>query len=54
MSSYTVVQVSDTHLSRTHGYFYDNWLAFLAEMEALTPDLVLHCGDLRFNAPYAP
>ena len=54
MSSYTVVQVSDTHLSRTHGYFYDNWLAFLAEMEALTPDLVLHCGDLSFNAPDAP
>ena len=54
MSSYTVVQVSDTHLSRTHGYFYDNWLAFLAEMETLAPDLVLHSGDLSFNAPDAP
>ena len=54
MSSYTVVQVSDTHLSRTHGYFYDNWLAFLAEMEALTPDLVLHCGGLSFNARTRP
>ena len=51
MSTNTIVQVSDTHLSRTHGYFHDNWLAFLAEMEALQPDLVVHSGDLSFNTP---
>ena len=54
MSSHSVVQVSDTHLSPTHGYFYDNWLVFLEEMDALGPDLVLHTGDLCFNAPDEP
>lgn len=54
MSSHSVVQVSDTHLSPTHGYFYDNWLVFLEEMDALGPDLVLHTGDLCFNAPDVP
>ena len=51
MSSHVVVQVSDTHLSRSHAYFQDNWLAFVDEIEALGPDLVVHSGDLAFNAP---
>ncbi|MFN4089828.1 MAG: metallophosphoesterase family protein [Alphaproteobacteria bacterium] len=54
MAAFTVVQVSDTHLSRTHAYFQDNWEAFLGEMADLRPDLVLHSGDVSFNGPDAP
>ena len=54
MSRYTVVQVSDTHLSGTHAYFQDNWDAFVIEMVELRPDLVIHSGDVTFNAPDAP
>src|SRR3546814_13743805 len=54
MAAFTIVQVSDTHLSRTHAYFQDNWEVFLDEMAALKPDLVLHSGDVSFNGPAAP
>ena len=54
MTALTIVQVSDTHLSRTHAYFQDNWEVFLDEMAALRPDLVLHSGDVSFNGPDAP
>ena len=54
MTTHTVVQVSDTHLSATHAYFQDNWDAFVEEMEVLQPDLVIHTGDVTFNAPDAP
>lgn len=49
-----VVQVSDTHLSRTHAWFHDNWLAFRDEMDRLRPDLIVHSGDVSFNGPDAP
>ena len=29
MTALRIVQVSDTHLSRTHAYFYDNWRVFV-------------------------
>ncbi|MES2710252.1 MAG: metallophosphoesterase [Pseudomonadota bacterium] len=48
-----LIHVSDTHLSRTHGYFTDNWRAFKAEMEAAPPDALVHGGDLSFNGPVA-
>lgn len=54
MTAHTVVQVSDTHLSATHAYFQDNWDAFIEEMERLRPDLVIHTGDVTFNAPDVP
>lgn len=54
MSSATVVLVSDSHLGRNHAYFQDNWEAFLAEMEILKPDLVIHGGDVSFNGPDVP
>ncbi|MET4700256.1 3',5'-cyclic AMP phosphodiesterase CpdA [Constrictibacter sp. MBR-5] len=54
MPAFTIVQVSDTHLSRTHAYFQDNWEIFLEEMARLNPDLVLHSGDVSFNGPDAP
>ncbi len=49
-----IVQVSDTHLSETHAYFIDNFDVFVAEMEALKPDLIVHTGDISFNGPARP
>jgi 3',5'-cyclic AMP phosphodiesterase CpdA len=50
----TIVQVSDTHLSRTHAYFIDNFRVFEAEMAALKPELIVHTGDISFNGPARP
>ncbi len=49
-----LVQVSDTHLSPTHGYFAQNWAAFRAAMREAPPDLLVHSGDIAFNAPVVP
>ncbi|MBL8574932.1 MAG: metallophosphoesterase [Hyphomicrobiaceae bacterium] len=49
--SITFVQVSDTHLSRTHAWFNGNWPVFLGEVGRLMPDLVVNSGDLSFNGP---
>ena len=46
-----IVHVSDTHLSPTHAYFAMNWAAFRDDMKAAPPDLLVHGGDLAFNAP---
>ena len=46
-----IVHVSDTHLSPTHTYFAMNWDGFRAAMAAAPPDLLVHGGDLAFNAP---
>ena len=54
MTSFNVVQVSDTHISQSHAYFIHNWECFLEEMDALRPDLVVHSGDVTFNGPDAP
>jgi len=51
MNRIRIVHVSDTHLSPTHSYFDVNWDAFRAAMAADPPDLVVHGGDLAFNAP---
>ena len=51
MSAIRIVHVSDTHLSPTHAYFRVNWDAFRAHMAASPPDLLIHGGDLAFNAP---
>ncbi len=53
MATTRIVHVSDTHLSPTHQYFAMNWDAFRAEMAANPPDLLVHGGDLAFNAPEA-
>jgi len=51
MTKFRVVHVSDTHLSPTHAYFAMNWAAFRDEIAAAPPDLVVHGGDMAFNAP---
>lgn len=54
MGALRLVQVSDTHLSPTHGYFADNWAVFAEAMRADPPDLIVHGGDVAFNGPAAP
>jgi 3',5'-cyclic AMP phosphodiesterase CpdA len=52
--TFTIVQVSDTHLSETHAYFFDNFRVFAEEMALLKPDLIVHTGDISFNGPARP
>jgi 3',5'-cyclic AMP phosphodiesterase CpdA len=44
-----IVQVSDTHLSRTHQDFADNNKRIAASIAALKPDLIIHTGDVSMN-----
>jgi 3',5'-cyclic AMP phosphodiesterase CpdA len=50
----TIVQVSDTHLSRTHAWFTANWPVFVEEMRTLSPDFIVNSGDISFNGPDRP
>lgn len=54
MGALTILQVSDTHLSRTHAYFQDNWDAFVDCVAEEKPDLVFVTGDMCFNGPANP
>jgi len=54
VSAFTAFQVSDTHLSRTHGYFQDNWDAFVECVDEEKPDIVFVTGDMCFNGPANP
>ena len=46
-----VIHVTDTHLSRSHAYFIDNWRIFCDIVAADPPDLLIHTGDVSFNGP---
>ena len=46
-----IVHVTDTHLSRSHAYFVDNWEIFCEIIAADPPDLIIHSGDVSFNGP---
>lgn len=50
----TILQISDTHLSRSHAYFQDNWDAFVDHVAAEPPDFVFVTGDMCFNGPVNP
>ena len=54
MPQVRLIHVSDTHLSRSHAYFADNWAAFGRILRANPPDLLVHGGDIAFNAPAVP
>ena len=54
MTGLRIVHVSDTHLSRTHAYFYDNWRVFVDAMIADPPDLIIHTGDISLNGMHQP
>lgn len=44
--AFSLVQVSDTHLSPNRPQYTDNWRLVAAAVTALQPDLVVHTGDL--------
>jgi 3',5'-cyclic AMP phosphodiesterase CpdA len=46
-----VVLLSDTHLSPTHGFFWENRRLTCAALNADPPDLVIVNGDLCINGP---
>jgi 3',5'-cyclic AMP phosphodiesterase CpdA len=49
-----IVQVSDTHLSRSRAYFQDNWEVFLDCMRTERPDFIFVTGDMCLNGPKDP
>lgn len=51
MSSFSLIQISDTHLSRARPQFVANFEAAAAEIARLSPDLVVHTGDIAVEAP---
>jgi 3',5'-cyclic AMP phosphodiesterase CpdA len=50
----SILQVSDSHLSETHAWFWLNWPVFLGEVGRRAPTFVLHTGDVSFNGPDRP
>ncbi|MHA3979393.1 metallophosphoesterase family protein [Halovulum sp. GXIMD14794] len=54
MSSFSLIQISDTHLSRARPQFVANFEAAAAEIARLSPDLVVHTGDIAVEAPERP
>lgn len=51
MTPVAIVQLSDTHLSRSRPFFQFNFEAALKEIAAIKPDLVIITGDLALNGP---
>ena len=49
MATFTLIQVSDTHLSRERPFFVPNWDAVVAHVNAARPDLLLNTGDIALN-----
>ncbi len=49
MSSIRVTQITDTHLSRHHGFFYGNYRRLVDRVNASNPHLVLNTGDLSLD-----
>ena len=44
------VQISDTHLSQDKPHFSDNWALLAAWIADHHPALVIHTGDVTFDA----
>lgn len=51
MSTFTLAQLSDTHLSPSRPFFQFNYEIVLEELAAVKPDHVVITGDLGLNAP---
>ena len=51
---FRLIQISDTHLSDRQGFFVSNYLAAVASINSLSPDLVVHTGDLTINGVERP
>ena len=46
-----VVQISDIHLSPTHGFFVENLWKTIDYVGSLKPDFIIVTGDLAINGP---
>jgi 3',5'-cyclic AMP phosphodiesterase CpdA len=44
-----VIQISDTHLSRTKPHFAENWPTLLGWVRGRRPELVIHTGDVTVD-----
>jgi 3',5'-cyclic AMP phosphodiesterase CpdA len=51
MPSFTLVQLSDTHLSRSRPHFQFNFEVALDAVADIRPDVVVVTGDLALNGP---
>jgi 3',5'-cyclic AMP phosphodiesterase CpdA len=51
LTRYTLIQISDLHLSRRRAYTYANWRAVSAYIEATRPALVVNTGDFVLDTP---
>jgi 3',5'-cyclic AMP phosphodiesterase CpdA len=51
MSKFTLVQLSDTHLSASRPYFQFNYEMVVEAMADLAPDHIVITGDLGLNGP---
>ena len=54
LTSFRIVQISDTHLSRLHPQFVGNYEVASDFANADKPDLVIHSGDLAVEATARP
>jgi 3',5'-cyclic AMP phosphodiesterase CpdA len=44
-----IIQITDTHLSRSKAHFADNWAPLARWIAAQRPDLVIHTGDVTVD-----
>ncbi len=44
-----IIQITDTHLSRSKAHFADNWAPLARWIAAQRPDLVIHTGDVKVD-----
>ncbi len=44
-----IVQMTDTHLSRSKAHFADNWAPLARFVAAQRPDLIIHTGDVTVD-----
>ena len=44
-----IIQITDTHLSRSKAHFADNWAPLARWIAAQCPDLVIHTGDVTVD-----
>lgn len=51
MSTFRMIQISDTHLSREKDHFVENFDAVVAHVARDKPDLVVNTGDIALNGP---
>jgi 3',5'-cyclic AMP phosphodiesterase CpdA len=51
MSSFRLIQISDTHLARRLTTLTDNFHRISEYIDARRPDLVINSGDLAFDGP---